>query len=253
MLEREEVVESTTDTDQTIIPTTTQTVPDSIIDEFFEVYTNLLYITHTHTHTHTHTCLQAGSSRKPLPKTTSSKSDVSSKHEPDHIFSSLPTTIPKATSTYADILDTLKLLEEAPPPLPGSKSRETPPTNHESMSGNTTYLSSASLGHHNVVGGVAKQTSSSGLSESKLQSIMSYLDEMEKNDGTAMVSQTRGTSSQTRGTFSLTCVQDEVEMIKKRRDVACEEQEQMESATAVASDVTATIISQRLEIDNKNK
>lgn len=100
-------------------------------------------------------------------------------------------------STYTDILDTLKLLEEAPPPLSGSKSVETPPTNQRSkssgnclLSSNADHLSSASLGQHNEMG-VA--TISSNLSESKLQSILSYLDEMEHADRemTTQLSHTR--------------------------------------------------------------
>ena len=74
------------------------------------------------------------------------------------------------TTTYTDILDTLRLLEEAPLPLPGSKYKETPPTTDVGV-------------------GVARHIGpahSSSLSESKLQSILSYLDEMEKTEeGTA--------------------------------------------------------------------
>ena len=121
--------------------------------------------------------LQAGSSRKHLSKSTSQappEPSMSPSPHPSH-------TLPKAASTYTDIIDTLKLLEEAPPPLPGSKSGETLPTNYRNEMG--------------VVRGGAKQgTASSSLSESKLQSILSYLDEMERADSqlVTQLSQARG-------------------------------------------------------------
>ena len=77
-----------------------------------------------------------------------------------------------------------------------------------------------------MVGGVAKHSAgSSGLSESKLQSILSYLDEVERAES-ERPSQAREGGGTT---------------------------EQLEEATAVATDVTTTILSQRMEIDNKNK
>ena len=82
----------------------------------------------------------------------------------------------RPASTYADILDTLRLLEEAPPPLVGSK---TPPTDQKPA--NSTQTARLSV---NVVG-VAKDLgpAPSSLSESsKLQNILSYLDEMERAD-----------------------------------------------------------------------
>ena len=113
---------------------------------------------------------QAGSARKSAAKTRS--------HTPPKPTPSSPPT------TYADILDTLKLLEEAPPPLPGSKSKETSPTPQGSKF-TSNYLSSANLGYLDkvgvAVGGAAPPTGTS-LSESKLQSILSYLDEMERED-----------------------------------------------------------------------
>ena len=143
---------------------------------------------------------QAGSSRKSLSKNNSqSPSKPSISPPPRH--SHTPPTIPKAASMYTDILDTLKLLEEAPPPLPGTKS---PPTNQRSKSranpssSASTYLTPTSLGHRNdtgrVGGGTKLSTTSTSLSESKLQSILSYLDEMERADGelVTQLSQARG-------------------------------------------------------------
>ena len=142
---------------------------------------------------------QAGSSRKTAPEGSSlgpQKSSASPSPRPTHTAP-----LPKAASTYSDILDTLKLLEEAPPPLPGSKSEEAPPTRLEpSSSSSARYLSPANLGRLNEVGGVrggATQTSNSSLSESKLQSILSYLDEMERADG-ELVSQLSRARSQDR-------------------------------------------------------
>ena len=151
---------------------------------------------------------QAGSSRKTAPEGSSlapQKSSASPSPRPTHTAP-----LPKAASTYSDILDTLKLLEEAPPPLPGSKSEEALPTRQGTKSGNNylepsssssaRYLSPANLGRLNEVGGVrggATQTSNSSLSESKLQSILSYLDEMERADG-ELVSQLSRARSQDR-------------------------------------------------------
>ena len=86
-----------------------------------------------------------------------------------------PPAVSKPASTYDDILDTLRLLEEAPPPLIGSK---TPPTDTRENPSITTHTSAG------VEVGVAKPSgpAHSSLSESKLQNILSYLDEMEREE-----------------------------------------------------------------------
>jgi hypothetical protein len=87
------------------------------------------------------------------------------------------------TSTYADILDTLRLLEEAPPPLPGSNSKETLPKPYSSA---VVEVGVARQIHHthSYTVGVARESgpAQSNLSESKLHSILSYLDEVERVD-----------------------------------------------------------------------
>lgn len=94
-------------------------------------------------------------------------------------------------NTYNNILKTLALLEEAPPPL--AKPVLDDSRSHLNQSGyylsvdNVSKLDSMS---NSVRGGVANPahlsgettTTSGGLSESKLQSILSYLDEMDKAD-----------------------------------------------------------------------
>lgn len=115
------------------------------------------------------------------------------------------------TSTYTDILNTLRLLEEAPPPLPRSKSDETPPIRKPSDSITIREMGGAKKMDH----------APSNLSESKLQSILSYLDEMGKEEEEVRANQTNSTAG--------------------------------EGLDEVASDVTSTILSQRMEIENKNK
>ena len=99
------------------------------------------------------------------------------------------------SSTYNNILKTLALLEEAPPPLTDNPtSRGDNASSHLNQSGyylsvdNVSKLESLSSANGGVDptlisgmggGGVS---SSGGLSESKLQSILSYLDEMDKAD-----------------------------------------------------------------------
>ena len=103
-------------------------------------------------------------------------------------------------STYNNILKTLALLEEAPPPLANPTSSKDDANSHLNQSGyylsvdNVSKLealsatSSANRGVDPVLisgmggGGGGGVSSSGGLSESKLQSILSYLDEMDKAD-----------------------------------------------------------------------
>ena len=72
----------------------------------------------------------------------------------------------------------------------GSKSAELTPA--------ATYLSSANLSVLNDVRGAAPPTSVS-LSESKLRSILSYLDEMEKTEGETLGQKSRGKGRKERG------------------------------------------------------
>ena len=139
-----------------------------------------------------------------------------------------PPAIPRNTSTYADILDTLRLLEEAPPPLPGSKSVEILPTEPEGKPPNNPPTANFTIQEVGVVRKTGPAHSSR--SESKLQSIMNYLDDMERADEGRGTTAGKTIGNDYRGSGG---VGEELE--------------------TVASDVTSTILSQRMEIDNKNK
>ena len=114
-------------------------------------------------------------------------------------------------------------------------------------------------------------TTSSSLSESKLQSILSYLDEMERADGelVTQLSRTRdrqeaagkpvaeretlghlseqmtGPSKSVEHSLTLVCFTD----YHRGSDL----REELQAATDVATDVTTTILTQRMELDSKNK
>ena len=133
-------------------------------------------------------------------------------------------------------METLKQLEEAPPPLPGSESVPTPT---HSATGSIGYLSATNL---HKMEDVATEQQQAGLMESKLHSILSYLDQVERAD--------RGVQSK----------------LKREEDKQPEEggggggggggvelAQQMQAASLVATDVTTTIMAQRMEIDNKKK
>ena len=94
-----------------------------------------------------------------------------------------PPVVTTNTSTYADILDTLRLLEEAPPPLPGSNSKEFLPKPYSSAVVEVGVARHIGPTHSSTVG-VARESgpAQSNLSDSKLQSILSYLDEVERVD-----------------------------------------------------------------------
>ena len=114
-----------------------------------------------------------------------------------------------------NIIHTLQQLEEAPPPLPG------PPTETDSIG----YLSATNL--HRMT----TTAYQNGLSDSKLHTILSYLDQVERGDQQPAA--------------------PERQQEAKRDDVQLTQQ--MQAASVVATDVTSTIMSQRLDIENKKK
>ena len=130
--------------------------------------------------------LQAGDSRQH--KVTSATAIPPSKSPPAQSHPLGPTHQP--SSTYDNILKTLALLEEAPPPL----TKPTLDDSHSHLNRSGYYLSVDNVNKldssNDVRGGMADPalfsgtatTASGGLSESKLQSILSYLDEMDKAD-----------------------------------------------------------------------
>ena len=127
----------------------------------------------------------------------------------------------QAASTMDNIFHTLQQLEEAPPPLPG------PPT---SATDNIGYLSATNL-HRMMDDTTAYQ---SRLSDSKLHTILSYLDQVEKGDEENVRPPASARQEEPR--------RDDIQLAQ-----------QMQAASVVATDVTSTIMSQRLDIENKKK
>lgn len=109
------------------------------------------------------------------------------------------------------IYATLRELEEPPPPLPGVGPS---PITYLSME-NVQKLNMAETGDN-----------------SKLQTILTYLDEVERSDHAPL----QEIKEQPTG-------EGKTQVLN----------EQLEAASAVANDVTTTILTQRMEIDNKNK
>lgn len=118
-----------------------------------------------------------------------------------------------------NIYATLKELEEPPPPLPGS------PTN-------TTGDAVGYLSAHNL-----SKLDTNSTNDSKLQTILTYLDEVESSEPISTLN-------------SPAIIQQEE---KEQQGPVVALNDQLEAASALANDVTTTIATQRLEIDNKNK
>lgn len=123
------------------------------------------------------------------------------------------------TSTYQDIMDTLRLLEEVPPSLEPIA----PPLKH----------------------GRGAEMGSGALSESKLQSILSYLDQVEKVE---VERSHKLAKSVTPSKDSITQPPPS-SMPSHKPSAECD----LEAASATANDVTATILAQRMELDSKAK
>ena len=126
-----------------------------------------------------------------------------------------------------DIFATLKELEEEHPPLPGVET--TSPTS-------ISYLSTTNLQR-------LQNQPMPRLTDLKLQSILSYLDDVQKSETDLSDVNPTGKS----------------QLIEKHRDVSGDARvqedlsQQLEAASAVANDVTTTIVTLRMEIENKNK
>ena len=110
------------------------------------------------------------------------------------------------------IYATLRELEEAPPPLPGVNTSP------------IAYLSAENL---------QKLDTARTKDSNKLQTILTYLDEVERSDPSPSQEKEGQPTGETGNQQVLN--------------------EQLEAASAVANDITSTILTQRMEIENKNK
>lgn len=140
------------------------------------------------------------------------------------------------------IFETLKQLEEPPAPLRtvDSHSPNMPSTSTHDM---------GFLTMENVQRLDRGSSSRTCLSDSKLQSILTYLDEVER-DNTRQMESFRPVSFPARGeTRSVGEPTVNISTVTHQEGL----NQQLEAASAVANDVTTTIMTQRLEIENKNK
>ena len=148
-----------------------------------------------------------------------------------------PDTIP-SKSTMDGIFETLKQLEEPPAPL-RTADGHCRTSNHDA----------SSLTKENVQRLDEELGSRAGLSASKLQSILTYLDEVER-DSTQQVMPVQQVSFPACGEArSVGEATANISTIAHQAGL----NQQLEAASAVANDVTTTIMTQRLEIENKNK
>uniref|UniRef100_A0A8D0DI03 Centrosomal protein 131 n=1 Tax=Salvator merianae TaxID=96440 RepID=A0A8D0DI03_SALMN len=132
--------------------------------------------------------------------------------------------------TLSELLDTLKLLEEEPELLPQSKTCKEDKyawIDGEAESNSLTAVNLEKFGKLNCSPGVPEEGTL--LSEAKLQSIISFLDEMEKSE------QERPRSAASQGLLS----EDELA--------------HLEQASAVATEVTSSIMRLKLEVEEKKR
>ncbi|XP_061471748.1 centrosomal protein of 131 kDa isoform X2 [Rhineura floridana] len=178
-------------------------------------------------------CLSAPGQNK-LPE--EQPQDVSSGKMTNEDLETIITAASRAQSkvTLNELLDTLKLLEEEPelPPQPrASKEDKYAWIDGEADSNSLTADNLEKFGKLNCSPGVPEEGTL--LSEAKLQSIISFLDEMEKSEQERPKS--AASASQREGLLSE------------------EELAHLEQASAVATEVTSSIMRLKLEVEEKKK
>ncbi|XP_078609670.1 centrosomal protein of 131 kDa-like [Branchiostoma floridae x Branchiostoma japonicum] len=154
----------------------------------------------------------------------------------------------KTKTTLNDLLDTIKMLEEEPEKFPTPRKSRAWGSDEEKDNG---YLSSEKLEKLNQ----PPRTSTSGLpgvmlTEDKLRSIMSFLDEVEKADD-EVISQvtsqvTKSVESTPRDDTSAAAAP--VLLVPSAEEIA-----QMEQASATASEVASEMLKQRLELEERQR
>uniref|UniRef100_A0A6Q2XX04 Centrosomal protein 131 n=1 Tax=Esox lucius TaxID=8010 RepID=A0A6Q2XX04_ESOLU len=140
-----------------------------------------------------------------------------------------PSSRAPSKTTLNDLLDTLKLLEEEPEGLSEPKSYR-----KEKYDGDSTSLTTDNLERHGqLVHPPVLPDGGALLSEAKLQSIMSFLDEMEKSEQERPRSVTSGSHK---------------EMLLSEEELAG-----IEQASATAAEVTGSMMRLRLELEEKRR
>ncbi|XP_056325302.1 centrosomal protein of 131 kDa isoform X1 [Danio aesculapii] len=140
----------------------------------------------------------------------------------------------QSKTTLNDLLDTLKLLEEEPERLSEPKSYRKDKYSWIDEDGDSNSLTTDNVERHRQLSQTpALPDGGALLSEAKLQSIMSFLDEMEKSEQERPRSVTSGSHR---------------EVVLSEEDLAVVEQ-----ASATAAEVTGSMMRLRLELDEKKR
>lgn len=140
----------------------------------------------------------------------------------------------QSKTTLNDLLDTLKLLEEEPERLSEPKSYRKDKYSWIDEDGDSNSLTTDNVERHRQLSQTpALPDGGALLSEAKLQSIMSFLDEMEKSEQERPRSVTSGSHR---------------EVVLSEEDLAVVEQ-----ASVTAAEVTGSMMRLRLELDEKKR
>uniref|UniRef100_A0A8C2AR80 Centrosomal protein of 131 kDa n=1 Tax=Cyprinus carpio TaxID=7962 RepID=A0A8C2AR80_CYPCA len=140
----------------------------------------------------------------------------------------------QSKTTLNDLLDTLKLLEEAPERLSEPKSYRKDKYSFIDEDEDSNSLTTDNVERHRQLSQTpALPDGGALLSEAKLQSIMSFLDEMEKSEQERPRSVTSGSHR---------------EVVLSEEDLAVVEQ-----ASATAAEVTGSMMRLKLELDEKKR
>ncbi|XP_016427727.1 centrosomal protein of 131 kDa isoform X2 [Sinocyclocheilus rhinocerous] len=140
----------------------------------------------------------------------------------------------QSKTTLNDLLDTLKLLEEEPERLSEPKSYRKDKYSWIDEDGDSNSLTTDNVERHRQLSQTpALPDGGALLSEAKLQSIMSFLDEMEKSEQERPRSVTSGSHR---------------EVVVSEEDLAVVEQ-----ASATAAEVTGSMMRLKLELDEKKR
>ncbi|XP_059388656.1 centrosomal protein of 131 kDa isoform X2 [Carassius carassius] len=140
----------------------------------------------------------------------------------------------QSKTTLNDLLDTLKLLEEEPERLSEPKSYRKDKYSWIDEDGDSNSLTTDNVERHRQLSQTpALPDGGALLSEAKLQSIMSFLDEMEKSEQERPRSVTSGSHR---------------EVVLSEEDLAVVEQ-----ASATAAEVTGSMMKLKLELDEKKR
>ncbi|ROI81965.1 Centrosomal protein of 131 kDa [Anabarilius grahami] len=145
-----------------------------------------------------------------------------------------PSSRAQSKTTLNDLLDTLKLLEEEPERLSEPKSYRKDKYAWIDKDGDSNSLTTDNVERHRQLSQTpALPDGGALLSEAKLQSIMSFLDEMEKSEQERPRSVTSGSHR---------------EVMLSEEDLAVVEQ-----ASATAAEVTGSMMRLKLELDEKKR